>query len=135
MIWSDATKNKLEKLMPRLASDQDGEIVSTVRAIDRVIKKDGYDWHDLTKKLCSETVNNKGNTQNGNTSDRNSKKTSEWAEKVRVCLRSKDIFKPRESEFLHDINSKLSYANALTPRQAAWLDALYLKATQSNKKD
>ena len=135
MVWSEVTKSKLEKLIPRLASNQEGEIISTIRAIDRVIKKGGHDWHDLTKKLCSETINNQGRTANENSSNNNSKKIKEWVEKVRVCLRSKDIFRPREGEFLHDINSKLSYANDLTPRQAAWLEALYIKATQSNKKD
>lgn len=42
---------KLEKLVPRLASDADGEVVSTVRAIDRTLRGAGLDWHDFTSAL------------------------------------------------------------------------------------
>jgi hypothetical protein len=37
--------------VPRLASDADGEVVSTVRAIDRTLRGAGFDWHDLTSAL------------------------------------------------------------------------------------
>jgi hypothetical protein len=37
----------LSKLIPRLASDHDGEVVATVRAIDRALRTRGADWHDL----------------------------------------------------------------------------------------
>jgi hypothetical protein len=38
-------------LIPKLASDHDGEVVATVRAIGRLLKSDGLDWHDLAKSL------------------------------------------------------------------------------------
>lgn len=43
--------SKLEKLIPRLGSDADGEIVATVRAIGRALKSSGCDWHDLAAAL------------------------------------------------------------------------------------
>ena len=46
------TLPKLEKLVPRLASDADGEVVATVRAIDRTLRGAGCDWHDLTEVLA-----------------------------------------------------------------------------------
>jgi hypothetical protein len=39
------------KLIPRLASNHDGEVIATVRAIDRTLKADRLDWHDLTRAL------------------------------------------------------------------------------------
>lgn len=42
---------RLVRLMPRLASDADGEVVATVRAIDRALRGAGCDWHDLTAAL------------------------------------------------------------------------------------
>jgi hypothetical protein len=42
----------LGKLIPLLASDHDGEVVATARAIDRVLKSSGRDWHDLAASIC-----------------------------------------------------------------------------------
>jgi hypothetical protein len=40
---------KLALLIPRLASEFDGEIVATVRAIQRILSTTGHDWHDLAR--------------------------------------------------------------------------------------
>jgi hypothetical protein len=42
-------KTKLAILIPRLASDFDGEVVATVRAICRILAADGHDLHDLAR--------------------------------------------------------------------------------------
>ena len=47
---------KLVKLIPRLASDHEHEVVGTVRAIQRVLKSDGLDLHDLAAELSSPSV-------------------------------------------------------------------------------
>lgn len=44
---------KLRKLIPRLASNHPGEVVATVEAIERVLKSDGRDFHDLAGALCA----------------------------------------------------------------------------------
>jgi hypothetical protein len=41
------------KLIPRLASNHDGEVIATARAIDRTLKADRLDWHDLTRALTA----------------------------------------------------------------------------------
>ena len=41
------TVPKLCKLLPRLASNHDGEVVATVAAIERTLHSVGLDWHDL----------------------------------------------------------------------------------------
>ena len=43
--------NKVAALIPRLASDKDGEVVATARAIGRQLNKAGSDWHDLAARL------------------------------------------------------------------------------------
>ena len=45
--------DKLSKLIPRLAIDQDGGIIATVRAIARLLKSDGHDFHDLAEALTT----------------------------------------------------------------------------------
>lgn len=42
---------KFEALLPRLASDHDGEVIATARALDRVLKRAGMDWHDIVKAV------------------------------------------------------------------------------------
>lgn len=36
---------KIQKLIPRLASDADGEVIATVRAISRALQSHKRDWH------------------------------------------------------------------------------------------
>jgi hypothetical protein len=47
------TLERLTKLLPRLASEHDGEVVNTVRAISRTLAVAGLDWHALTDALQS----------------------------------------------------------------------------------
>src|SRR3954454_15003017 len=42
---------KIAKLIPRLATNHDGEVVATVRAIERTLKSSGLDFHDLAGAL------------------------------------------------------------------------------------
>ena len=44
-------RDKLAKLVPRLASDQDGEVVATVAAIRRVLQSAALDLHDLAETI------------------------------------------------------------------------------------
>ena len=41
------TATKLAKILPRLGSEHDGEIVATVRAIGKTLAAVGLDWHAL----------------------------------------------------------------------------------------
>jgi hypothetical protein len=43
---------KVGKLIPLLGSDNPGEILSTVAAIDRRLKATNRDWHDLAEALA-----------------------------------------------------------------------------------
>lgn len=46
----------LRKLIPRLGSDQPGEILATVAAIERVLRAAGCDWHDLADALLADAL-------------------------------------------------------------------------------
>jgi hypothetical protein len=43
----------LAQLIARLGSPFDGEVIATVRAIDRTLRSNSLDWHDLTKALTA----------------------------------------------------------------------------------
>ena len=44
---------RLSHLIRRLASTFDGEVVATVRAIERTLVAEGRDWHDLANQLTA----------------------------------------------------------------------------------
>jgi hypothetical protein len=52
-----ALPSSIADLIRRLSTNFDGEVVATVRAIDRKLKAAGCDWHDLarvaTAQACS----------------------------------------------------------------------------------
>jgi hypothetical protein len=48
-----AVREKLGKLLPMLSSSHNGERVGAVAAIERVLKSNGFDWHDLTGLITS----------------------------------------------------------------------------------
>lgn len=52
-MLSRETARKIVKLLPMLASDQDGEVASAARATSRALAADGLDWHDLAQILFS----------------------------------------------------------------------------------
>jgi hypothetical protein len=43
----------IAKLIPRLASPHDGEVIATARAVGRALQSAGCDWHDLTKAIIA----------------------------------------------------------------------------------
>jgi hypothetical protein len=48
---SSTLTKKLEKLIPLLASNHDGEVVATARAIGSALASEGFDLHDLAGSL------------------------------------------------------------------------------------
>jgi hypothetical protein len=43
----------IAQLIPRLGSSFDGEVIATLRAIERMLRSNSLDWHDLTKALTA----------------------------------------------------------------------------------
>lgn len=51
-----ATLERLAKFLPRLASEHDGEVVATARAIGRTLAAVGLDWHTLAAAIQASPV-------------------------------------------------------------------------------
>jgi hypothetical protein len=45
----------LARLIPRLGSPHDGEVVATARAIERTLKSQKLDWHDVAAMIAPPT--------------------------------------------------------------------------------
>src|SRR6478735_6120632 len=48
-----AVRDKLGKLLSMLSSDHDGERVGAVAAIERTLRSNGCDWHDLAASIAA----------------------------------------------------------------------------------
>lgn len=102
---------KLSLLIPRLASDQDGEIVAVVRAIGRVLAASKLDWHDLAAGIAADRAP-PVNIALGKVAD--------------DLRRVADRLSPRERAFLGNATALLTARCTLTAKQEKWLRDLHL---------
>lgn len=93
----------LAKMLPRLGSSFDGEIVATVKAIERVLKSSGSNWHDLATLVCPPlpiTAN------------------FDWRREARFCAGNFNRLSRHEVDF---ITSLARWRGPPTDKQIAWL--------------
>ncbi len=105
---------KLARLVPRLATDADGEVVATVRAIGRTLATAGADWHDFAASLRPALPPPDPAPRCGS--------AASWRELIGWCIASGEhVLCARDRVFLRDM--RLLVGRGLTPteKQAAWL--------------
>jgi hypothetical protein len=105
---------KLAKLIPRLGSNHDGEVVATAEAIIRTLAAAGLDLHDLARALA-------GDEPDAHEID---------AREMLAHLREYSAYIPTEWEegFLAGCTRRLRSCGKLTPKQFAMLRKIYSKA-------
>ena len=94
----------LGKLIPRLASNHEGEVVATARAIERLLKSNGCDWHDLAAALCRQPVP--------------ISVLNDWRSLARFCASNAAQLTERELNFLATL---ARWHGAPTSKQLSWL--------------
>jgi hypothetical protein len=117
-----ATFPKLDKLIPLLSSDKDGEVIATVGAIDRTLKSAGYDWFDLVKVI---EIGGKQLTRPDRYVERVDAPITEL-DMARFALGNIGNLSESEGEFVRSVIRLLAYGNVLSPKQSRWLMAIYL---------
>jgi hypothetical protein len=93
----------LRKLIPPLASDHDGEVVATVRAIERVLKSAGRDLHDLAACLGAPAND------------------ADWRVDLTYCVQHIDLIDERERDFVRTL---ARWRRKPTEKQLDWLAAI-----------
>jgi hypothetical protein len=122
---------KLAKLIRRLATNHDGEVVATARAIGRTLQSAGLSWHDLAAAVA----------EPGTSGPASAAPPPSWSHPapdpdvprsdlacVDWLLGAPAALRPNEREFLHSIRGRLAGGRALTLRQDEWLTAIYGRA-------
>lgn len=115
---------RLGKLIPRLATDQDGEVIATARAIGRTLQSAGLDYHDLAQAVVTEPAPVIVYRERAASPS----EPQCWSALARWC-RVHDLGRltPREREFVADMCAKLVLDAKPTDKQANWLRSLYAK--------
>ena len=114
--------NKIAVLIPRLASDKDGEVVATARAIGRQLSKCGSDWHDLAAKLTAPAV------MHAPWSAGNPGCVTTYSEALNwIAANDGGFLSAKEARFVSDMRRNLSHWGSPTPKQADWIDGLLEK--------
>jgi hypothetical protein len=115
---------RIAKLIPRLATNHDGEVVTTVRAIERTLKTSGLDFHDLAGALERAPQTRTVIVYR----DREPSEPQTWHELAKWCgYHDNGRLKPHERDFVRDMADRLVCDGEPTERQGAWLRALYAK--------
>jgi len=113
---------KIAKLIPRLATNHDGEVVATVRAIARTLKSSGLDFHALAAALEREPETR--------TAYRNWApfRPTTWHElALWGAEHDEGRLKQHERDFIDDMVDYMVCDGEPTEKQANWLRALYAK--------
>ena len=121
---------KISKLVPRLASEHEGEVVATVRAIERTLKGAGHDWHDLAKALTASPVAEEAVRRPYEPADDydDGRDPNDWRGMARWC-REFDCGRltPREHRFIWDLCSERYARRQATQPQRDWVRSIYVK--------
>jgi len=100
---------RLSKLIPRLASNHDGEIVAAARAIGRTLASHRLDWHDLAQAISLPAPAVRPCDD------------ADWRDLLAFCASRMNLLNGREREFLRSI---ARWRGDLTERQRKWLEAI-----------
>ncbi len=104
---------KLQKLIPRLASPHDGEVVATVRAIERTLRSAGLDLHALAESITPPEPSRPP-------APRSLRDIALWCRD-----NNNDRLNEREMKFVADVNALLFVGRYLSPKQSSWLRSLF----------
>jgi hypothetical protein len=114
----------LARLIPRLGSPYDGEIVATARAIERVLKSEKRDWHDLAAAVTAQAPPTQWDY------DEPYRTESDAAQHMRdwlISISRETWLNDWTAGFVSDLLSRDSL-DRLTPKQAACVDRIIRQA-------
>src|SRR5262249_2208627 len=147
----DQRGSKLGDVIRRLSSNSDGEVVASVRAIQRMLESGGADIHALAvhienggltetdkQKIRNEIENAHAlgyaegvkateARQHGTGEFRDTDGQLEWTEVALFLQREKHRLPDRHHDFIDDMASRTVYGREPTPNQHKYLHSLFFK--------
>jgi hypothetical protein len=118
---------KLRLLIPRLATDSEGEMVATVNAICRTLKSSGADLHDLAAAIGTPSSAKNNQREEPKREKPKSSPTNKWRDVLDFCMSNLEWMSEREKTFVSDMKGNLDKWGSPTEKQGAWLMSIYRK--------
>lgn len=109
---------KLAKLLPRLASPHDGEVLATVEAIRRTLERAGLSLHDLADRLAEATPVPPANPS------LSADQKEQFARATWLINNVKNDLSAKQAKFVETVIKLLSDGLSLTDKQSDWLNGL-----------
>lgn len=104
---------QLAKLIPLLASNHDGEVVATARAIERVLRNAGHDWHDLADVIVAQSAPPLPPPPD-----------DDWRGLAKYCADRAPLLNDRDLDFVVTL---ARYDRNPSPRQMDWLFGIVVR--------
>ena len=126
-----AVRDKLGRLLPMLSSNHDGERVGAVAAIERVLKRNNCDWHDLAASIAApESAREPPRQQAAAAENSTAVDAGDLIDLITTVRDSGAWLGPRSEQFLGGLLERAGRFTVvyLSPKQKQWLDDLALKA-------
>ena len=114
-----AVRSVLAKLIRLLASDVDGEVLATVRALGRALRASGADFHDPAGIVEAPSI---GARSAGFRNYFDDETELPWQLMVDACTNHPGRFTSRERQFLQTMKR---WRGTPTSKQLNWLVALF----------
>ena len=133
-MLSEDLKTKLAPLLRMQASDNDGERANASAAINRLLKKYGVDWHDLTAVLLSNPQPQQPTRSTWKRSDGPiNLRREDLVELLDTVEQYTPSLSPKSAAFIRSLRSRAFYSTVfLTGKQWKWLQDL-VEATGAMK--
>ncbi len=129
-----AVRDKLGRLLPMLSSNHDGERVGAVAAIERVLKSNNCDWHDLAASIGSPVPVREPPRRQAPDDDTSTTVDAGKLIDLIAAVRASGVWiGPSSEQFLDGLLERAGvYASVfISPKQQRWLNDLVRKAREA----
>jgi hypothetical protein len=104
---------KIPKLISRLSSDSDGEVIATISALRRVLESAGLDFHDLADQLAGGKYE---------VSQHEKTEPAGWHIMVNFCMEHREFLSDWENKFMSGV---LRWKGSITEKQLQKITTIF----------
>ena len=129
-----AVRDKLGKLLPMLSSDHNGERAGAVAAIERVLKANDRDWHDLAASIVAPAPAREPPRRKAPDDDASTTMCADDLVDLITMVRDSGAWLgPRSEAFLDGLleRARIYSSVFISPKQQRWLGDLARKAREA----